>query len=117
MALQNAGETSGDGLLIAMVLKGLPESFKPFAIHVANNEDNVAFAEFKTKLRCFEATEKLTAAESSDNVMSSTARAGRRPMKSSARDRGNEDNDIVFQMWDERSSCKSLQTKDVVQSL
>ncbi|KAL4006774.1 programmed cell death protein 5 [Sarotherodon galilaeus] len=34
-----------------MFLKGLPESFKPFAIHVTHAKDDMTFAEFKTKLR------------------------------------------------------------------
>ncbi|KAJ8381057.1 hypothetical protein SKAU_G00018350 [Synaphobranchus kaupii] len=95
-ALRNAGETLGDGLLIAMVLKGLPNAFRPFAIHVAHNDDNITFAEFKTKLRSFEDTEKLSTAESSDNVMKTLARPGRRgPAKSSACDKNTEDADIT----------------------
>ena len=94
MALHNVDETLGDGLLIAMILKGLPESFKPFAIHVENNEDNLKFAEFKTKLRSFEDIEKFTTAESSDNEMKTVARTGRRPAKSNAQNSvSDDDND------------------------
>ncbi len=94
-ALRNAGETLGDGLLVAMVLKGLPESFKPFAIHVAHADDKITFAEFKTKLRSFEETENIKAAESSDSVMKTRGKTGRRPTKTSARGWIKDDAELV----------------------
>ncbi|XP_057681101.1 uncharacterized protein LOC130909053 [Corythoichthys intestinalis] len=94
-ALRNAGETMADGRLIAMVLKGLPESYKPFAVHVAHTDENMTFAEFKTKLRSFEETEKLNAAETSDRVMKTKARASKQTTKANARDRIKDNAELV----------------------
>ncbi|KAJ8407053.1 hypothetical protein AAFF_G00287290 [Aldrovandia affinis] len=51
-----------------MILKGLPESFKPFAIHVTQSDVTVPFPEFKTKLRSYE-----------DNVMKARVQPSARP--------------------------------------
>lgn len=58
-ALKDAGEAMSDGLIIAMVLNGLPDSFKPLAVHVTQNEDNVTFADFKRRLQVYEESEKM----------------------------------------------------------
>ncbi|XP_041844550.1 uncharacterized protein LOC121642123 [Melanotaenia boesemani] len=78
-ALRNAGETLSDGLLVAMVLKGLPESFQPFAIHVTQLDETMSFAEFKTKLRSYEDTEKMRAAAADDNLMKARLRQRGKP--------------------------------------
>ena len=55
--LINARETISDGLLIAMVLKGLPDTYKLFSTIITQKETSV-FKEFKTALRNFEEIEK-----------------------------------------------------------
>lgn len=69
MSLSRADESISDGLQIAMVVKGLPDSYKPF---VVQKNDIVTFSEFKTKLRSYERTEKYGRSDMSvegDNVM------------------------------------------------
>ncbi|XP_034076783.1 uncharacterized protein LOC117549204 [Gymnodraco acuticeps] len=68
-ALRNAEEILSDGLLIAMILKGLPASFKPFSIHTTQSDEKITFAEFKTKLRSYESTEKFSGSSVDDSVM------------------------------------------------
>ena len=45
-ALRNAGKTVTDSLLIAMVLKGLPEEYKPFVVVVTQSDKEQEFSEF-----------------------------------------------------------------------
>ena len=55
--LRQANEQFSDKLLIAMVLKGLPESFHAFSTIINSNEADLTFPKFKTQLRSFEETE------------------------------------------------------------
>ena len=65
-ALRNAGEVVSDSLLIAMVLKGLPSSFKPFEVVVTQNHDVLTFSDFKIALRNYEDTENARIAREND---------------------------------------------------
>ena len=68
-SLINAKEVISDGLMIAMILKGLPESYKPFAIHMTQSSEELMFIQFKSKLRSYEGTEKFDTKTKSDNEM------------------------------------------------
>jgi hypothetical protein len=70
--LKNAGETISDSLLMAMVLKGLPDSFKAFSTVITQKDsDEMNFLKFKSALRSYEESEKarVSHCESDDNIM------------------------------------------------
>ena len=71
-ALRNAGETLSDGLIIAMVLKGLSRTFNAFSLYVTHSSKELTFSEFKTQLRSFEDTDKYHQNSNDDNVMKLT---------------------------------------------
>lgn len=86
MSLRRADEHISDGLQIAMVVKGLPDSYKPFVVHITQTNDIVTFSEFKTKLQSYESTEKYGKSDMNveeDNVMKTSG-----AMRSQGRGRG-----------------------------
>lgn len=81
-ALRDAGETMSDRLIVAMILGGLPDTFKPLAIHVKQNEDNVTFSDCKRRLSVYEESEKMKNTEpTTDNVMKMHTKTKRRPQQ------------------------------------
>lgn len=62
-------EVISDALVIAMILKGLPESYKPFAIHTTQSDEILTLTQFKSKLRSYEETEKFDTKPKMYNVM------------------------------------------------
>ena len=50
-----------------MILKGLPESYKPLAIHITLSTSEITFTEFKVQLRSFEETEKFNTKAKADH--------------------------------------------------
>lgn len=57
-SLKSAGENISDSLLIAMILKGLPEDFKTFVAISTQKDTDQTFTEFKVALRNFQETER-----------------------------------------------------------
>ena len=69
-ALRHAEEVISDALLIAMVLKGLPNEYNTFAKVIFQREKQMTFAEFKSALRSHEESAKtLDTKNANENVM------------------------------------------------
>ena len=65
-ALKSAGEVVSDGLIVAMVLKGLPVDYQAFVVVVTQSEKAYTFQEFKVALRNFEENEKARCGDKSN---------------------------------------------------
>ena len=77
-SLKSAGETISDSLLIAMVLKGLPEQFTAFSTVVMQKDKEPKFTEFKSLLRSYEESQRSRAShvEKSENILKVTSKEG-----------------------------------------
>ncbi|GAB1602680.1 hypothetical protein Ahia01_000547800 [Argonauta hians] len=58
-SLINTGEIVTDGLLTAMVIKGLPHEYQAFTTVITQRDKPMTFQDFKVALRNFEDTERL----------------------------------------------------------
>ena len=67
-SLRDAVETVSDGLLIAMVLKGLPAECKPFVTVVTLSPSTTTFQVFKVSLRNYEETHKAYCQDSNSET-------------------------------------------------
>ena len=72
--LESCNEKVSEGLMMAMVMKGLPPEFKPFTAVILQKDDTLTFQEFKVALRNFEETEKPSAEGSSVLHVSASSR-------------------------------------------
>ena len=72
--MRNAKENVSDGLVVAMILKGLPDEYKPFFAVTTQSDTVQNFKKFKQALRNFEDTEQSRSekAERGANVVLKT---------------------------------------------
>ena len=75
--LREAGEDISDGLLVAMLLKGLPPHFKSFVAVVTQSDKNWSFKDLKSSLRDYEDTEKARADGGDSSVMKFNLKGGK----------------------------------------
>lgn len=93
-SLSGAEENISDGLQIGMVVKGLPDLFKPFVVHVTQTSEELTFSDFKAKLRSYEDTERYKPGDlTEDNVMRAAGTASYQP-RGRGRGRRTEPSDV-----------------------
>ena len=59
-SFKTTGEVISDGLLMAMILKRLPVSCKPFVVFITQSEKVMTFQNFKFAIRNYEENEKAS---------------------------------------------------------
>ena len=69
--LRNAGETITDNLVIAMILKGLPEFFKPFVVVHTQLDKYKTLSQFKAALTNYANTEAIRSTQEQSSAMAS----------------------------------------------
>ena len=74
-SLTEAGETVSDGLLVAMVLKGLPSHFKSFVTVITQSEKKWTFKDLKTSIRDYDDTEKARDNEKGATIMKTKSKS------------------------------------------
>lgn len=104
-----------NGLIGDMVLNGLRDSFKPLAVHATQNKDNVMFADFK--IRVYEEREKMSQAESTDNVMKTHVKQWRGPTKTHTGNKKDGDLNMMCYRCNKRAQDNKLNQKSVMSPL
>ncbi|KAJ8365023.1 hypothetical protein SKAU_G00138540 [Synaphobranchus kaupii] len=96
-ALRSAGEAPSEGLMMAMVMRGLPEKYKPFTLMVTHGDAELTLGQFKAKLRNFEASEESAPAtdETGERVLKAQATPKKKPAKRFIRDGDGERSGLV----------------------
>ena len=112
-ALKPAEEVISDGLLIAMVLKGLPRNYKTFSTVVIQREKQITFSEFKTALQNYEENEKsCNPRDNQDNVMFSKQRFTGKCFKCDKQGHKSSESRMKTEKWCVKCRSKTHNTKD-----
>lgn len=114
-ALRSAGEAPSEGLMMAMVMRGLPEKYKPFTLMVTHGDAELTLGQFKAKLRNFEASEDSAPAtdETGERVLKAQTTPKKKPAKRFIRDGDGERNGLVCWRCGEKGHRKDDCTKKV----